>query len=104
MARKPGKRASRGRVSYRGTGRTPPPTPAPVLPHAPRVRSAATARRLLGKLIAAFCRGELADAAARTLSYLLSTYVAVTRDTELEAQVADLAQRVAEQQRRGEHF
>lgn len=54
------------------------------------IRSIADARRALGKLITDFKAGTVSAPDARVLCYLLSTFVAVSKDTELEDRVKAL--------------
>lgn len=56
------------------------------------IRSIADARRALSTLISDFRAGTIAAPDARTMCYLLSTYVAVSKDTELEDRVSALEQ------------
>lgn len=54
------------------------------------IRTIADARRALGKLITDFKAGSVSAPDARTMCYLLSTFVAVSKDTELEDRVRAL--------------
>lgn len=64
--------------------------PPPVFPgKIPAVRNTRTAKRLLSRLIAAFCRGEIGGKDAKTLAYLLQTYCQITKDCEFEQLVED---------------
>ena len=69
--------------------------PTPRLGGAPiMVRSSRSARRLMGRLIAAFQRGEIDGADARTLSYLVTSYVTCLKADEIEERVKQLEQRM----------
>jgi|GEM_PF-2447458 hypothetical protein len=60
----------------------------PLLPGAiPAIRNVKTAKRLLSRLIAAFCRGEIVGQDAKTLAFLLSTYCQITKDHEIEERI-----------------
>jgi len=53
-------------------------------------RTVNAARRLLSKLIAALYRGEIDDIRARTLTYMLISYVSICKDSSLEERIARL--------------
>ena len=60
------------------------PSP-PILSGAiPRIRTARDAKKLLGRLIASFTRGEVHGDDAKTLAYLLSTFVQIGTAVEFE--------------------
>jgi len=69
------------------------PSPAfrPVLPGTiPRIRTAKDAKKLLGRIISGFTRGEVASDDAKTLAYLLSTYVQIHGAMEYEQRLEAL--------------
>jgi hypothetical protein len=47
---------------------------------------------LLSKLIAGFCRGEIDGDNAKTLCYLLVSWVNIARDSDLEQRIEKLEQ------------
>jgi hypothetical protein len=56
----------------------------------PAITNIRTAKRLLSRLIAAFCRGEIVGQDAKTLAYLLATYCQITKDSEIETRLEAL--------------
>lgn len=76
-----------------GNINTPNPSP-PVLPSAPSVRNLGAAKRLLSRLIAAFCRGEVRGDDAKTLSFLLSTYCQIATGAEFEERLSILEKKI----------
>jgi len=90
-----------GKTSQNGRGKT-----AAVMAEPPRLsppawcgpkgiappRSVAQARRILSKLISAFIRGEIADGPAKTLTYLLVSFVGIIRDSDFEKRLQALEQ------------
>jgi hypothetical protein len=56
----------------------------------PTVRNLRTCKRLLSRLIAAFCRGEVMGDDAKTLAYLLSTYSQIIQGVEMENRLTQL--------------
>ncbi len=70
-----------------------PSTPILPLPKKPiEVRNLRTAKRLLSRIITAFQRNEIEDSRAKTLAYLLVSYVSLTRDYEFEERISKLEQ------------
>jgi hypothetical protein len=64
--------------------------PIPLIPGKIRLTNIRGARRILSKLIAGFINNEIWDTNARTLTYLLSSYVAMTRDSDIESRLTEL--------------
>ena len=56
------------------------------------VKNVKDARRLLSTIIAEFRAGMIQGTDAKTMCYLLSTYVSITKDTELEERITKLEQ------------
>lgn len=66
---------------------------AAILPYKPRpirVRSIKHAKRLLSRIITDFQRGEVSDQNAKTLCYLLISYVTITRDYDFEQRITKI--------------
>ncbi len=61
-----------------------------------RVRNLKDAKKLLGRLLVGFQRGEIQGEDARTLCHIISTYIQLVKDVELEARIAELEGRVKE--------
>jgi hypothetical protein len=77
-----------------------PPTAKPKAAfHERPVKNVKDARRLLSRLISEFRAGEIQGTDAKTMCYLLSTYVQITKDTELEERIKRL-EKDKEQQKR----
>lgn len=55
-----------------------------------RISSVRDARRLLARLIREFQTGRVEDRWAKTLTYLVVSYVSVTRDSEIEERLQRL--------------
>ena len=69
---------------YADTG-NPSPSFRPVLGgKVPRIRNAKDAKKLLGRLISAFTKGETNSEDARTLAYLVQVYVQACVPAEIE--------------------
>lgn len=69
----------------------PSPSFRPVLTgNVPRIRTAKDARKLYGRLISQFTRGEVAGEDARTLAYLLSGFIQACAASEIEERVEAL--------------
>ena len=54
------------------------------------IRNCKDARRLLSRIISDFRAGKILGADAKTMAYLLSVYVQITKDTELEERISRL--------------
>lgn len=67
--------------------------PSPLVANAKRVKSIEDAKNLLSKLISLFCKGRINGRDAKDLCYLLSQYVAVTKDTDFEARLQALEEK-----------
>lgn len=68
-----------------------PPAFRPVLSgNIPRIRTAKDAKKILGRLISSFTRGEVASDDAKTLAYLLSTFVQIHAAVEIEERLEAL--------------
>lgn len=65
----------------------------PILKYKKRVRTIQDAKAILSKLISAFMKGEIDNKDAKDLCYLLNTYVAIHRDTDLEERIEQLENR-----------
>lgn len=76
---------------YDDTGNPSPPAFRPVLPgKIPRIRTARDARKLFGRLISQFTKGEVASEDARTLCYLLTGYIQACATAEIEERLQAL--------------
>jgi len=72
-----------------------PVTPSPIMPYKPiKVTNTKAAKRLLGRIILCFQKNEIADAQAKTLSYLLSVYCEIGYKQDLEDRVKNLEEKV----------
>lgn len=71
------------------TADTPPAKPKAAFNERP-VKSAKDARRMLSRLISEFRAGEIEGTNAKTLCYLLQTYVNIQKDTEIEERILAL--------------
>jgi len=58
-----------------------------------RVRNLKDAKKLLGRLLVAFQRKEVDNRDAKDLAYLVSVYVQVLKDAELEQRIAKLEEK-----------
>ena len=62
-------------------------------PYAKRpIRTAKDAKKMLGKLIHAFQQGQINQDGAKTLCYLLISFVQIIRDGEFEGRLTKLEQ------------
>lgn len=68
-------------------------SPLPLLSGTIAPRNIKDAKRILSKLISAFIKGEFEDNKARTLCYLLTQYVTITRDSDFEKRLEILEER-----------
>jgi len=57
-----------------------------------RVKNLKDAKKLLGRLLVAFQRGEIGGRDAKDLAYLLSVWVQIVKDVELEERLKNLEQ------------
>ncbi len=64
-----------------------------------RVRSLKDAKKLLARLLVGFQRGEIQGEDARTLCHIISTYIQLVKDLDLEARIVELEERVKEVKR-----
>jgi len=64
--------------------------PPPLLSGIEAPKNINDAKRILSKLISGFIRGEIEDTKAKTLCYLLTVYVSVIRETELEKRISEI--------------
>lgn len=62
----------------------------PILKAASRIKNTDDAKQLLSKLISEFCKGRIENQQAKTLCYLLSQYVAITKDSDFEKRLEAL--------------
>jgi hypothetical protein len=53
-------------------------------------RNVNDAKRILSKLISEFIKGSIEDSRAKTLCYLLSAFVNITRETDFESRLSEL--------------
>jgi len=78
-------------VAVYGDEENPSPAFRPVLPgKIPRIRTAKDAKKLLGRLISSFARGEVANNDAKDLAYLLSVYVTTCTAADIEERIEAL--------------
>lgn len=83
-------------VEVYGDEENPSPPFRPVIPGTiPRIRTAKDARRLYGRLISGFTRGEIASDDARTLAYLLTGYIQTCTAAEIEERIEALEKKEA---------
>ncbi len=66
-----------------------------------RILTIEKARRLFSHLIQDYRDGVIEERKARTLAYLLSTYISICRDTELERRIEALETMVASKNKSG---
>jgi hypothetical protein len=59
-----------------------------------RIRTLRDARRLMGRIIVAFQRGEIGGRDAKDLAYLISVYVQVAKNADLEDRIINLENKV----------
>ena len=59
------------------------------------IRNVKDARRLLSRIISEFRAGKIEGTDAKTMAYLLSVYVQITKDTELEERILQLEKTAA---------
>jgi hypothetical protein len=62
----------------------------------PRIRNAKDAKKLLARIIGAFCRGDVLGQDAKDLCYMLSTFAQLHAVAELEARLETLETRKPE--------
>jgi predicted nucleotidyltransferase len=60
-----------------------------------RVKNLKDAKRLMSRLLVAFQRGDTDNRDAKDLAYLLSVYVQIVKDSEIEERIAMLEERIA---------
>ena len=60
-----------------------------------RVRNLRDAKKLLSRLLVSFQRGEVEGREAKDLAYLLSVFVQVVKDAELEKRIDRLEERAS---------
>lgn len=72
-------------IETKQVGRTSPSRP---------ICTIADARRLLARIISEFRAGTMDDREARTLCYMLATFVSIVRDSELENRLDALEQQL----------
>ena len=53
-------------------------------------RNVNDAKRILSKLISEFIKGTIEDNRAKTLCYLLNSYVSITRETDFESRLSEV--------------
>jgi hypothetical protein len=70
--------------------------PTPLLVTSGGIRSLKGAKRLQSKLISEFIAGNIEDRKARTLCYLITTYINIIRDIEFEDRLKNIEQTVNE--------
>jgi hypothetical protein len=69
------------------------PNPQPLLDVNIKVNNLKSAKRLLGKLISRFISGEIENQDAKDLAYLVSVYVSVVKDAEIEQRIKSLEEK-----------
>jgi hypothetical protein len=74
--------------------------PKPLIPGKIRLCNIRAARRILSKLIAGFINQEVEDNKAKVLTYLLSTYVNIARDTDIESRLVQLESIIDKEQKK----
>ena len=100
MNKKPVKKAEKNSKKLEKSGSTPeqkPNTPPPVLPvldKPVRVSSIRSAKRLLSKLIYALQLRQIDDKTSKTITYLLSVFITIVKEHELEQRIADLEKKM----------
>lgn len=61
--------------------------PTPFLVNVRLIKDVEGAKKVLSKLIRGFVRNEISDPKARTLCYLLNSFVAICRDSDFEKRI-----------------
>jgi len=69
------------------------PNPQPLLDVNIKVNNLKSAKRLLSKLISRFISGEIKNQDAKDLAYLVSVYVSVVKDAEIEQRIKSLEEK-----------
>jgi hypothetical protein len=67
--------------------------PSPLVANSKRVKNVEDAKNLLSRLISLFCKGQISGRDAKDLCYLLSQYVAITKDVDFEERLIALEQK-----------
>lgn len=62
-----------------------------------RLSNLKDAKRLCSRLIRSFIKGEVSGSDAKTLSYLLSTYVTIAQGSDIEERIDGLEKKIGEQ-------
>lgn len=68
--------------------------PQPLLDIKINVTNLKSAKRLLSKLISKFISGEIINQDAKDLAYLVSVYVSVVKDVEIEERIKKLEEKI----------
>lgn len=64
-----------------------------------RISNVRDAKRLLARLIREFQKGRIEDRWAKTLTYIVTSYVSVAKDTEIEERLQRLEEHLAEKRK-----
>lgn len=69
--------------------------PSPVISGTLKVRNLKQAKRAMSKLIESFVRGEVCSSDAKTLAYLVSTFIEVAQAADIEQRLSELEQKLS---------
>jgi hypothetical protein len=63
---------------------TTPPISLPIIPGTIKLNNIKGAKRILSRLISGFIKNEVSDSKAKTLCYLVTSYVTIVKDNDFE--------------------